>query len=301
MQVEIKVDKLQNETKVIVVTNEVTDEVNQLVKMLSNDSPQIIAGFKDDCVEVLDESKIVRIFAESSKVYAEINNNQYEVKLRLYELENRLNKNTFVRISNSEIVNLKKVQSFDLSISGTICVKLLNGSVTYVSRRYVAKIKKSLGIWGVIMKKKIINRCLIGFPFGIAINMVILIIASVVYGDGGFSPAVPQLISNCNSEINAVILQTVLAGVYGSLWAGTTVIWEKDEWSILKQTVTHFAITSIATFPIAYIVHWMSHDVKGVLIYFGVFIVIYTIIWISFYLSYKSSINKMNKKINDNK
>ncbi len=54
--------------------------------------------------------------------------------------------NQFVRISNSEIVNLKKVKNFDLSITGTICVELANDTKTYVSRRYVSKIKKVLGI-----------------------------------------------------------------------------------------------------------------------------------------------------------
>ena len=64
----------------------------------------------------------------------------------MYELEDRLDKNSFVRISNSEIINLKKVKGFDLSFTGTICVKMKNGRVTYVSRRYVSKIKQVLGI-----------------------------------------------------------------------------------------------------------------------------------------------------------
>ena len=52
----------------------------------------------------------------------------------------------FVRISNSEIINLKKVSGFDLSFVGTICVSLSNGTVTYASRRYVSKIKDLLGM-----------------------------------------------------------------------------------------------------------------------------------------------------------
>ena len=48
--------------------------------------------------------------------------------------------------SENEIINLKKVRGFDLSFTGTICVSLSNGTVTYVSRRYVAKIKQLLGI-----------------------------------------------------------------------------------------------------------------------------------------------------------
>ena len=52
----------------------------------------------------------------------------------------------FVRISNSEIVNLKKVRSIDLSFVGTICMEMTDGEVSYVSRRYVSKIKKILGL-----------------------------------------------------------------------------------------------------------------------------------------------------------
>ena len=71
---------------------------------------------------------------------------EYVLRLRLYELEKRLPSDQFVRISNSEIINLKKVNSFDLSLTGTICVRLSNGTTTYVSRRYVSKLKKILGI-----------------------------------------------------------------------------------------------------------------------------------------------------------
>ena len=71
---------------------------------------------------------------------------EYTLRLRLYEMEQRLDSNFFVRISNSDIINLRKVKGFDLSFAGTICVTLSNGTVTYVSRRFVAKIKQLLGI-----------------------------------------------------------------------------------------------------------------------------------------------------------
>ena len=70
----------------------------------------------------------------------------YTVRLRLYELEERLDRKAFVRVSHSEIVNWKRVTALDLSLSGTIRVTLEGGVVTYVSRRYVKKIKEVLGI-----------------------------------------------------------------------------------------------------------------------------------------------------------
>lgn len=114
--------------------------------MLSGNQPKMIAGFRDDIVELLEPSDMYRIFSEKGKVFAETNHGDYIIRLRLYEIEQRLEDSFFIRISNSEILNLKKVKSFDLSFVGTICVTLSNGTVTYVSRRYVAKIKQLLGI-----------------------------------------------------------------------------------------------------------------------------------------------------------
>ena len=106
----------------------------------------MLAGFKDDRVSMLEPDAIYRIYASDGKVYAEAENGVHLLRLRLYEAEQRLADRSFVRISNGEIINLKKVVSFDLSFVGTICVSLSNGSVTYASRRYVAKIKQLLGL-----------------------------------------------------------------------------------------------------------------------------------------------------------
>lgn len=146
MQIEVKIDTGCVETKVIVVANSMTDEVNELVKKISAYIPSVLAGFKDGEVLILNPDKIIRLYTANHKVYAVTNNGEYTVRLRLYELEQRLNSSEFVRISNTEIINLKKVKGFDLSFSGTICVNFLDGSVSYASRRYVTKIKQILGI-----------------------------------------------------------------------------------------------------------------------------------------------------------
>lgn len=146
MQIEIKIDTSCKETKIVVVTDKITDEINTLVKRLAKDTPQLIAGIQRDILKILDQRDIFRIYAANGKVCAETEDGEYLLRLRLYELEERLDKNDFVRISNSEIINLKKVKGFDLSYTGTICVSFLNDTVTYVSRRYVKKIKQVLGI-----------------------------------------------------------------------------------------------------------------------------------------------------------
>ena len=146
MQIEIKIDSSCKEPKIIVVTDKITDEINTLAKKLAQDTPQLLAGLQGDILKVLDQHDIIRLYATNGKVYAETEDGEYQLRLRLYELEERLDKDDFVRISNSEIINLKKVKGFDLSYTGTIRVSFQNDTVTYVSRRYVKKIKQVLGI-----------------------------------------------------------------------------------------------------------------------------------------------------------
>ncbi len=146
MEVEIKLDSTYTETKVIILTADMNEEVRIIAKNLSENIPDIITGIKNGKVEMLEENDLIQVYANGGKVFAVTNKGEYALRKRLYEMEERLNQKQFVRISNSEVINLKKVENFDLNFAGTICVRLSNGTVTYVSRRYVKKIKKLLGL-----------------------------------------------------------------------------------------------------------------------------------------------------------
>lgn len=146
MKIEVKLDETCQEPKVIIVANQMTEEISSLLDRLSDDLPQGIVGSNGDAIHLLESSDIVRIYAAVGKVFAVTEKKEYGLRLRLYEVEEKLNGKGFVRISNSEIINIRKARKFDLSMAGTICVSLSNGNVSFVSRRYVAKIKKILGI-----------------------------------------------------------------------------------------------------------------------------------------------------------
>lgn len=149
------------------------------------------------------------------------------------------------------------------------------------------------------MKKKILARCLLGAPLGLAVSTIIAVVISLVLNDGGYHAVAPDLIRDCGGELNAVILQAALSMLYGAAWAGASVIWEMERWSVLKQTAVHFAVASLATFPIAYFTRWMSRDLKGILFYFGIFFLIYAVVWVSQYSVLKKRIAQMNEKLND--
>ncbi len=148
MEIEIKIEPGRLLPKIIIVTGKVNKDTEALVDMISRSEsePELICGFKDDVMSILEPGEISRVYSEGRKITAVTQDGEYVLKKRLFEIEELLEQSKFARISNSEIINLKKVKHFDLSFRGTICVKMNDGSVTYVSRRYVSKIKTILGV-----------------------------------------------------------------------------------------------------------------------------------------------------------
>ena len=107
---------------------------------------EALTGYIDNRAYIIKVADILRIFALNQKVYIQTANAEFLIKYRLYEIEDVLRKQKFLRISNSEIVNIRKIADIDLSIIGRVCIRLSGNICVYVSRRYIPKIKKSLGI-----------------------------------------------------------------------------------------------------------------------------------------------------------
>ena len=147
------------------------------------------------------------------------------------------------------------------------------------------------------MKKKIIKRSLLGIPLGITMGYLITILSSLVWANGYYSACVPELIAIMGNEINAVILQTILCGILGAVFAASSVIWEIDSWSIVKQTGIYLIIILVIMLPIAYFAYWMEHSVVGFLIYFGIFTLIFVIIWVIQFSIGRYNVRKMNGKL----
>lgn len=146
MEVEIKLDSTCRQPRAIITTASLTEEVERVVRLLEEGSSPTLAGFRDGRVSLLEPREILRIYASQGKVLAVTEEGEFSIRARLYELEQRLEPERFVRISNSELINLRRVRSFDLSLAGTIRVFLSDGQCAYVSRRYVTKIKQMLGL-----------------------------------------------------------------------------------------------------------------------------------------------------------
>ena len=110
MKFEIKLDENCLETKVIIVAEKMTEDITELMQRISEENSQGIVGFDGDVVQILEQTDIFRIYAAVGKVFAVTDKKEFVLRLRLYEIEERLNNKGFVRISNSEIINIEKAK-----------------------------------------------------------------------------------------------------------------------------------------------------------------------------------------------
>lgn len=146
MEIKIILDEQYKSPCVTIHTDQMTSEIQEILDLLNTQKESRLLGYNDGEVFMLETQAVMSIRTEGGKIIALCDDGTYILKNRLYEIENKPPSKYFVRISNSEIVNFQKVKSLDLSLTGTITLKFKNGDKTYVSRRYVEKIKRHLGL-----------------------------------------------------------------------------------------------------------------------------------------------------------
>lgn len=149
MKVGINIDRSVEEVEVLITAQEQSRTVNALYEHIvefDKKSLETLTAYKDDIAKIVNVTDVFRIYTGNQKVYIQTHQGEYAIRYRLYELEAALDKKQFLRISNSEIINVKKIRDIDLSLIGRICIRFEDNTQTYVLRRYIPKIKKSLGI-----------------------------------------------------------------------------------------------------------------------------------------------------------
>ncbi len=121
-----------------------TDKIEELVTNNEVNGSNIY-GYLDDDIVLLKIDEVSRFYVEADKTYASINNKIFQIKKRLYQIEEILPQ-YFIRINKSSIVNINYIKRFNTSWRANLCVELNDGIKDYVSRRQVKKVKERMGI-----------------------------------------------------------------------------------------------------------------------------------------------------------
>ena len=143
MKCTVILDKTRKE-EIIIYAHQKNEIICEIERM-AQDQPLQMVGFLNEEIVRLEPYYIYCFTVEGGKLYAIGEKEKYLIKSRLYNIEEILDKN-FIKINQSSIANIKKIQKFDASISGTLKVIFKNGHTDYVSRRNIKNIKERLGL-----------------------------------------------------------------------------------------------------------------------------------------------------------
>lgn len=146
MKVKVNIDEKIDEIFIEIYTPSKEDENLRFILENLKMKKSVLNAYSKEKIYLLNINDIYSIYAENKKVYARTKDKKYIVNHRLYELEEILDENKFVRIFNSAIINIYKIENLEASINGMITINFKNGEKEYISRRYLKKVKRILDI-----------------------------------------------------------------------------------------------------------------------------------------------------------
>lgn len=144
MKINIDIDDNHKETQITIQAKEWTQELEEIVNVVKKTKQQRLFGIDEDQTVLLEPKEIDFIHAEKRKIYAVTKNLRFEVKMKLYEVEDFLIPHGFMRFSKSVIGNIHRIGKFEASFNGNLCVYFQSGNKEYITRKYVHAIKEKL-------------------------------------------------------------------------------------------------------------------------------------------------------------
>ena len=125
--------------------NQLTGDIENIIATLRIMNQQMTV-MREDENYLLDVNKISYIETVERKTFVYTEDEVYESKLKLYEMENRLCQCGFFRVSKSCLVHLKFIASLKNDIDRKLRLTMKNGEQIVVSRQYAEEMKRRLGV-----------------------------------------------------------------------------------------------------------------------------------------------------------
>lgn len=144
MKITIQSPEPGQEDEIILRCARLDDRLMELIYALKAERVKLTA-YADGGITMLDPKDVYYFESVDDRVFAYCEKQVYEVRKRLYELENTLAGTEFLRISKSTIADVSKFQRLAPSFNGRLEAKLKNGETIIVSRQYVPALKQKLG------------------------------------------------------------------------------------------------------------------------------------------------------------
>lgn len=145
------------------------------------------------------------------------------------------------------------------------------------------------------MKRKLIIRIIVGFLVGAIMGNLITLLVNLGYGEGARIVFEHQV--EAMGYTLAIILQTILSGLLGSVCFGGVSFYDIDSWSLLKATIAHSVSILIGFIIVFTVLRWVPFNIVSCLAIALIVIVVYALIWAIMYLIWKKEVERMNEDL----
>lgn len=145
MKISININENRTDTEIVINCNALTPETERIIAALRMLDSQMTVT-KDGEVYILDVAKIVYVESVDRKTFVYTEEDCFESRLKLYEMEQQLCQSGFLRISKSCLVHLKYIRSLRAELDRKLRLTLDNGEQIIVSRQYADDLKQRLGV-----------------------------------------------------------------------------------------------------------------------------------------------------------
>ncbi len=142
MQVNIKKVFSKEEEQVLIACMQVTPEVKDIEAYVLSKGTELWGVTQEEHKKQFSLKDVYYFEAIDEKVFAYTKEQVYEIKMRLYEAENRFGQYHFVRCSKSVVLNLMLLDSISPAMSGRFFAHMKNGEKLMISRQYASQIKR---------------------------------------------------------------------------------------------------------------------------------------------------------------
>jgi hypothetical protein len=149
------------------------------------------------------------------------------------------------------------------------------------------------------MLRKTLKLAAIGFLMGMITGNIIAYFTA----GGSYALVSEALVAKTGSETAAIIVQTLMSGLYGAITMGGVIFYEIEEWSLLRTALTHYALCMISYIPIALFLGWIRPEAFLADYSFSAAgqTVTYIIIFMIMYIRYRHEVKELNSMLEEKK
>lgn len=145
MKITIETPNPGEEDEVVFRVANIDERLLQVINSLKTEKISL-TGYLDDKIVKLNPKDVFYFESVDNKVFAYAGKDVYEIRKKLYEIEEEKLCVDYMRISKSMIINISKIVYVKPSLNGRFEARLRNDEKLIISRQYVNELKKRLDI-----------------------------------------------------------------------------------------------------------------------------------------------------------